>query len=765
MALKPLVPADLTSMMEAGYSPAQQRAAGLNVGSPYGDQTFIQPVIVPVPQKSGVASLQDMYEQKRDVYRSILGDPEEQRSAAQSQALFTIANFGLQLAGATGGRVGASFGEKLAQAAQGSQLFPSISAISQQQREAQQKFDLAALQAAETERAAALKAEQERRTAAAKPQKPDYKTLVSADGQRSLGVFDVSTAAGREDFGKAQAANPGSFPGTPEIKDPKTTTYNPEIFNVFTTDEETGGRVRLGQVDLSTEAGQQQRAKFEQEYPGAFVEKIVTPSATPSFVTVVDAESKPLGTFNQNTTEGQRAIERLIAENPGASVDTAFRPDVISDSAFFNRFGVTKAEFEVLPEEDQRRLRGLDEKAIKGIPFKIFNALSREEQKVIMGLREGERVRTLGDRIVKTNLDGTTVTLFSLPAKPIYKKMEDEIVEIIPGEDGAAPTTRVVYEQEIAEGLDPEYRIIFNTETGTEQYVDISTTAGRAAVNAANAANATAQGTVFELRTVPTQQQKPAKAYLLEDQNKIVLSYDGGRTYTDEDGQPKNMPTTGAVPVSDTIAYQVAKNARIRAVAGQQLDAIAQEFIALGIDDLRLGDKGAPLNLSGEQKSLVKDAVRAALDGTGPWARLGVAVNAITGGVAGIEFFPDTPDNRNYLKAIRILGRSALVVNPKFPVAEMQQVGALFPDEEAFFVSPEAEARKLVTLKRVATEQLAKNLSRIASGTLNEGDRDATMTNNNEIRRLLGLLETVPLDPSATGSGAAKDAWRRMMNP
>lgn len=158
MALKPLVPADLTSMMEAGYAPAQQRAAGLNVGSPYGDQTFIQPVMIPVPEKSGVASLRDMYEQKRDVYRSILGDPEEQRSAAQSRALFTIANFGLQLAGATGGRVGASFGERLAQAAEGSQLFPTISAISQQQRADQQKFDLAALQAAETERALALKA-------------------------------------------------------------------------------------------------------------------------------------------------------------------------------------------------------------------------------------------------------------------------------------------------------------------------------------------------------------------------------------------------------------------------------------------------------------------------------------------------------------------------------------------------------------------------------------------------------------------------------
>jgi len=652
MALKPLVPADLTSMMEAGYSPAQQRAAGLNVGSPYGDQTFIQPVMIPVPQKSGVASLQDMYEQKRDVYRSILGDPEEQRSAAQSQALFTIANFGLQLAGATGGRVGASFGEKLAQAAQGSQLFPSISAISQQQREAQQKFDLAALQAAETERAAALKAQEERRTAAAKPQKPDYQTLVSSEGL-SLGVFNVSTPRGRADFEKAQAANPGSFPGSPEI---------------------------------------------------------------------------------------------------------------VSEADFFNKYGLTRSQFAILPEEDKRRLMGLTD-SIKGIPRDVYDRLSSIEQQVVLGLTPGEQVRSVGDTLIKTNLDGTTTTLFSLPPKPTYKIMENELVEIIPGKDGAEPTTRVVYEQEIAEGLDPDYRIIFDTSTNTEKYVDVSTTAGRAAVDSANEANVKAGGTLFELRTVPTQQQKAAKAYLLEDQNKIVLSYDGGRTYVDEGGQTQSIPTTGSTPLSDTIAYAVAKNARVRAVAGKQLEAIAQEFMNLGINDLRVGDRGDPVNLSGEQKSIVKDAVRAALDGTGPWARLGGIVNSALGGIVGIEVFPNTPDNQNYLKAIRILGRSALVVNPRFPVAEMQTVGALFPNEEAFFTSPEAEARKLVSLKRVAIEQLTNNLSKIESGTLAEKDLEATMTNNNELRRLLSLLGSVPADPSATGSGAAMEAWRSFMKP
>tara|TARA_S200002703_G_scaffold8523_3_gene8599 strand:+ start:479 stop:2785 length:2307 start_codon:yes stop_codon:yes gene_type:complete len=184
MALKPLVPADLNPVgydrrMEAGFTPQQQLAA-INpitytpaqvgdIANRVGTNAFAAGRGSQTPDlERGVASLQEMFEDKRDVYRGILGDPEEQRSAAQSQALFTIANFGLQLAGATGGRVGASLGEKLSQAAEASKLFPTISAISQQQRESQQKFDVAALGAAEAERTAALKTQAAEKAARAK---------------------------------------------------------------------------------------------------------------------------------------------------------------------------------------------------------------------------------------------------------------------------------------------------------------------------------------------------------------------------------------------------------------------------------------------------------------------------------------------------------------------------------------------------------------------------------------------------------------------
>jgi len=232
MALKPLVPADLDPIgydrrMEAGFTPEQQLAAinpitytpsqVKDIADLVGTNAFAAGLETQVPDSSrGVASLQDMFEQKRDVYRGILGDPEEQRRASQAQALFTIANFGLQLAGATGGRVGASFGERLAQAAEASKLFPTISAISAEQRASQQKFDLAALQSAEAERTAALKAQSEaeaaraeRESKAAAARLKRSQELADQESARDFELFKLSAKV--ESFNAADSESGAQF--------------------------------------------------------------------------------------------------------------------------------------------------------------------------------------------------------------------------------------------------------------------------------------------------------------------------------------------------------------------------------------------------------------------------------------------------------------------------------------------------------------------------------------------------------------------------
>jgi hypothetical protein len=108
-------------------------------------------------------------------------------------------------------------------------------------------------------------------------------------------------------------------------------------------------------------------------------------------------------------------------------------------------------------------------------------------------------------------------------------------------------------------------------------------------------------------------------------------------------------------------------------------------------------------------------------------------------------FGRETQQARQYLRGIRVLGRSALVVNPRFPVAEMSTVGALFPSPEAFLVDPDSEAQKFIELKRIAMQQYQNNLRQLSSGTLDAALVQQVQANNFELQRLMNLLPGVPL--------------------
>ena len=108
--------------------------------------------------------------------------------------------------------------------------------------------------------------------------------------------------------------------------------------------------------------------------------------------------------------------------------------------------------------------------------------------------------------------------------------------------------------------------------------------------------------------------------------------------------------------------------------------------------------------------------MRAAREGTGPYAAFSTFMSSTVGGLLPFtrDFFKDTQENRQYLRGIRVLGRSALVVNPRFPVAEMATVGELFPDPDKIFANPEAEASKFQSLKQMAINQKRRNLQVLA---------------------------------------------------
>ena len=117
-----------------------------------------------------VSSLQEVYEGRKDIYQSILGDPtadlQKQKDLTQSQMLFDIANTALAFAAPMQGeRAGMSAAERLAMAARTTQLPQTIGARAQAQldKEAavkaqQQQMNLRALTAAEGDLTAQAKA-------------------------------------------------------------------------------------------------------------------------------------------------------------------------------------------------------------------------------------------------------------------------------------------------------------------------------------------------------------------------------------------------------------------------------------------------------------------------------------------------------------------------------------------------------------------------------------------------------------------------------
>jgi hypothetical protein len=227
-----------------------------------------------------------------------------------------------------------------------------------------------------------------------------------------------------------------------------------------------------------------------------------------------------------------------------------------------------------------------------------------------------------------------------------------------------------------------------------------------------------------------------------------VLSYDGGRTYTTQDGAPAQIPQ-GSIPLSDNIANDVRRTETINAAASDELAQMDSSMLT----GLRGGTPSDPKPLSQldrESVALAIDAPRAAREGTGPYSNFAAAADATLGSlIPGLsDIWTDTQENRQFLKGLRVLGRSALVVNPRFPVAEMENVAELFPDEKTVFTNPESELIKLKNLRDLALRQRRFNLEQLQTES-DASIQSQIRANNFEIDRLLSLLG--PLAPRDDG--------------
>ena len=363
-----------------------------------------------------------------------------------------------------------------------------------------------------------------------------------------------------------------------------------------------------------------------------------------------------------------------------------------------------------------------------------------------------------------TQDDGSSfaIDLVTLESTPVlgpsqYKLqvVDGVLVAIQPSqEEGGLPTVVDLTKK----NLEPEYRTVIDSRNGMEIVIDINNANDAKYVDMANEINAEEGRTVIQIRKMATATQPTPKNFKVG--NDLVLSYDG-RTYIDKNGDVQTLPSD-AVKLSDTIAAALQKNLQLQKQAGEKLDQLDEDLGTY----LKGGTSADPTALSAEDQRIVINAMRAAREGTGPYAAFSTFMSSTVGGLLPFtrDLFKDTQQNRQYLRGIRVLGRSALVVNPRFPVAEMATVGELFPDPDKIFANPEAEASKFQSLKQMAINQRRRNLEVLSQGNLTDQTTiSQILANNFEIDRLLDLLVSVPMPGQQEVDPAVSSALQQVI--
>jgi len=381
--------------------------------------------------------------------------------------------------------------------------------------------------------------------------------------------------------------------------------------------------------------------------------------------------------------------------------------------------GIPKSIFDGLSEDEQGKIMGtipLKEETIKGIPKSIFNNFNKNLQNTILG---ATKTMKPGDKIIDIS---TGNEIASAPEKTIYKQVNGQLVAVDPTNNSVTP---VFGEAKI----DPEY--INVTINGVTTTVNGKTQQGFDLIAQANEANKATPGSAIiqKMGTESTTQIKP-QAFLLKDDNKLVTSYDNGKTYVENN---VIKPIVNGFPVASSVAYDVHSKEMVRFKSKTALAEVDKTLV-----------KNLGKNFK-DDVGTVAEVLEKARDGTGFGAQLTTLLMKSQGilpeFIRPSEYFDigkQTLDANNYMKTLTVLGRSSLVVNNKFPVAEMQNVAKLFPDAESFFTSPDVEARKITNLRNVAMSQYRRNLQMLGQG-VGDKQKEALLANNLEIQRLISL--------------------------
>ena len=253
-----------------------------------------------LPKVTPARDLKTIFEEKKDLYGSLLGDSEEQKRLTQAQMLFDIANTALTFAAPMPGeKPGMSPAERLAMAATTTKLAPTIGARAAQLSADKRKLDLAALQAAETTQAAEKKSALELQK---KLIDRKSKTITVGENQKVIDIDGNVLATGPS---KKRVLKPGDF------------LYDNDNNLLLTVPSRPKFNVVKGQLVKTTEdsSGQTKSVAIfgdrTQEKPN--LHRIIYPAGTTE---IVDVNSKSGLNAVTNVPSGAQVVKIAAAKTP-----------------------------------------------------------------------------------------------------------------------------------------------------------------------------------------------------------------------------------------------------------------------------------------------------------------------------------------------------------------------------------------------------------------------------------------------------------------
>lgn len=710
-----------------------------------------------IPSAPTVDPLSKLFDESKAAYQKILGDSAEQKKQTQAQMLFDIANTALAF-GTAGSRPGMSPAERLAEAALETKLFPTIGARTQAVQDQKQKLDLAALQSAETKRAA---------QAAAK----------SAFNQRLLEqATDVQTVSpGSALFMGGQRI--GEVPALP--KDRFIPLGKDQILVEPGKDGETVAEGFRTPIILSE--GQRALAPTGEEI-GKGVEKPITVKegervirsdgteiyVAPGQKTILKEGDVLVNQDNEIVARGQPKTQ-VVSEGQTLLTITADKSGVNVDSQFTAEKSYTLSEGQRVVRGGEVIAEGRDKRIVLKPGDVVLDSDNNQVAQVDSEYTLGEgQVRMRGNTVIGKGREPTAVlaegtVLINETTGQEIARGDGKKITVPQGSALIDTDTNMVIYRNPPKPLPKKMMSIIttnpNTGLETTQVVDINTARGQAALEKANGL---AQQGLARVRTVPAE-DVAENSFFVPSLGRVVISYNQGRTYIDADGTEKPTPGDRQL-ISPEKSYDIYKNERISASARQRLNQISADDATRVQIPLGDGRTRAP---TAEEIASYKSGTAQVLNGTGLWANLVAFGDNLIGGVgiapeAIATFSKETQDARQFLQYVRIAGRSALAASPRFAVADLQATEGLFPDERKFFVNPPTQARKLVHLSEALREEYIRLNTMLAEGVQDPTVKSTALQKISEIEKLNTIIGPIIREQTVTGNDAAQRVRARI---